>query len=372
MLATLIEGASWPTRMIGQPCFAASAAAAKTVSVMVVDDSRSSLERLEAIVRQTSIGRPSGYGDPQAALAAAATTPYDTVLVDYEMPGMNGVAFIRELRRMPAFAHVPVVMLTSTEDRSVRMAALDAGATDFLWKGADELELSTRIRNFILLAKAVTRLNDQAAWLSAEVEAATRTLLAREEEMIFRLALAVEYRDNDTGGHTIRVASYSQIIAEAIGLSPSACRSIYLASPLHDIGKVAVPDAILLKPGRLDADEFDVIKGHSAIGERILGGSTSELIDLAATIAGAHHERWDGKGYPHGLSGRMIPLPARIVAVADVFDALTTQRPYKAAMPLPDAFAHIEEESGAHFDPLCVKAFLASRDAIAACHAAMP
>ena len=194
------------------------------------------------------------------------------------------------------------------------------------------VELTVRLRNVIRLAKAVRRLAEQAAWLDGEVEAALRHMREREEEIIFRLALAVEYRDNDTGDHTWRVARYSQIVAEALGLPPEACRSLYLAAPLHDVGKVGIPDGILLKPGRLDPDEFALIKTHAAIGQRILGGSASELIRLAAEIAASHHERWDGSGYPEGLAGDEIPLAARIVAVADVFDALTTSRPYKEAM----------------------------------------
>jgi putative two-component system response regulator len=204
----------------------------------------------------------------------------------------------------------------------------------------------------------VRRLDDQASWLAGEVEKAVRTLRERETEIIFRLSLAVEYRDNDTGDHTWRVARYSQIMAEALGLDPDLCRRVYLAAPLHDVGKVAIPDGVLLKPGRLDEEEFALIRTHAAIGKRILGGSSCALISLAAEIAEAHHERWDGGGYPLGLSGDAIPLAARIVAVADVFDALTTERPYKAAMPLDEARACIEAESGRHFDPACVAAFL--------------
>jgi putative two-component system response regulator len=179
----------------------------------------------------------------------------------------------------------------------------------------------------------------------------------REEEIIFRLSLAVEYRDNDTGDHTWRVARYSELMAEALGLPADACRRLYLAAPLHDVGKVAIPDGVLLKPGKLDPEEFALIRTHAEIGRRILGDSESELIRLAAEIAGAHHEKWDGSGYPEGLAGEAIPLAARIVAVADVFDALTTQRPYKTAMSFSEARGLIRAESGRHFDPACVAAF---------------
>ncbi|OAS23011.1 two-component system response regulator [Methylobacterium platani] len=333
---------------------------------LLVDDSPSSLQGLTRLVEEASGLACVAFADPLEALDAARTTPFDLVVLDYVMPGLDGIALTRALRRLPGYAQVPIVMVTTTSDERVRVEALEAGATDFLSKSPDAAEIRARLRNMVSLSAAFRKLNDQAAWLAREVEAATRRLLDREEEIIFRLSLAVEYRDNDTGGHTYRVARYSAILAEALGLPPAACRSIFLAAPLHDVGKVAVPDAVLLKPGRLDPDEFAVIREHAAIGERILGGSSSDLIQLAAEIAGAHHERWDGKGYPHGLSGRLIPLPARIVAIADVFDALTTTRPYKTAMTDAEAFAHIVRERGAHFDPACVDAFLAAGDRIRA------
>jgi putative two-component system response regulator len=257
-------------------------------------------------------------------------------------------------------------MNTSDVCDAVKLAALEAGATDFLDKRAKGVELGVRLRNQIKLAGAVRRLDDQAAWLAGEVETAVRHLREREEEIIFRLALAVEYRDNDTGDHTWRVARYSQIMAEALGLDPEFCRRLYLAAPLHDVGKVAIPDGILLKKGRLDGAEMATIRTHADIGQRILGDSASELIRLAAEIAGGHHEKWDGSGYPQGLAGEAIPLAARIVAVADVFDALTSARPYKSAMPAEEALRCIQAESGRHFDPDCVAAFAARwRDIIA-------
>ncbi|XYD09843.1 HD domain-containing protein [Methylobacterium sp. NMS12] len=221
-----------------------------------------------------------------------------------------------------------------------------------------------RLRNLVRLASAVRHLDELASKMAGEIDRATRRLREREAEIIFRLALAVEYRDNDTGDHTWRVARYSQIIAEAMGLPEEFCRRLYLAAPLHDVGKVAVPDGILLKKGRLDEAEFAVIRTHPVVGRKILGESGSELICLAAEIAEAHHEKWDGSGYPHGLSGEAIPLSARIVAVADVFDALTTVRPYKAAMPFDEALRCIQDDSGRHFDPACVVTFTAAWDAV--------
>jgi len=279
---------------------------------------------------------------------------------------MDGISFIRELRTFPQFAEIPFVMITSIESDEVRMKALEAGATDFLPKRPQSLEMQVRLRNLIRLGLAVRKLNDRAADLASEVAAATRKLQEREEEIILRLALAVEYRDNDTGEHTLRVARYSRVIAEQLGLSPRLCRDIYLAAPLHDVGKVAIPDRILLKPGRLDADEMAIIRTHAAIGAHILADSHCELIQIGAEIAAGHHERWDGSGYPIGLRGADIPIAARVVAVADVFDALTTKRPYKEAMPLADARRYLEDKKGIEFDPTCVEAFLARWDEVEA------
>jgi len=333
---------------------------------LLVHDSRSALDFLKRHVEADGTVQVTAFTNPLQAVASAMQRAYDIVLVDYEMPGMDGISFIRELRTFPQFAEIPFVMITSIEDDQVRMKALEAGATDFLPKRPQSLEMQVRLRNLIRLGLAVRKLNDRAADLASEVAAATRKLQEREEEIILRLALAVEYRDNDTGEHTLRVARYSRVIAEQLGLSPRLCRDIYLAAPLHDVGKVAIPDRILLKPGRLDADEMAVIRTHTGIGARILADSHCELIQIGAEIAAAHHERWDGSGYPKGLSGADIPIEARVVAVADVFDALTTKRPYKEAMPLHEARRYLEDKKGIEFDPSCVDAFLARWDEVEA------
>lgn len=333
---------------------------------LLVDDSRSVLNFLKRLIEADGNVQSTTFTDPVQAIAAAAEHEYDIVLVDYEMPGLDGITFIRKLRSLPNFADIPIVMITSIETDEVRMKALEAGATDFLSKRPQALEISVRLRNLVRLGLAVRKLNDRAADLANEVAIATRKLHEREEEIILRLALAVEYRDNDTGEHTLRVARYSRIIAERLGLPPRLCRDIYLAAPLHDVGKVAIPDNILLKPGRLNEQEFAVIRTHAEIGSRILADSPCELIQIGATIAAAHHERWDGSGYPGGLKGAEIPVEARVVAVADVFDALTTRRPYKEAMPLEAARQYLEEKKGREFDPACVDAFLSRWDEVAA------
>ena len=332
---------------------------------LLVDDSRSALDFLKRLIEADGLVQATAFLDPLQAMAAARERDFDIVLVDYEMPKMDGITFIRELRSLPKFADIPIVMVTSIQTDEVRMRALEAGATDFLPKRPQAMEMNVRLRNLIKLGAAVRKLNNQAAHLAIEVAAATQKLQEREEEIILRLALAVEYRDNDTGEHTLRVAKYSRIIAEELGLSPRLCRDIYLAAPLHDVGKVAIPDGILLKPGKLDGDEMAIIRTHAAIGGRILADSHCELIQLGAIIAGNHHERWDGSGYPNGLRQLQIPIAARIVTVADVFDALTTKRPYKEAMPLLTAREYLENKKEREFDPACVDAFLSRWEDVA-------
>lgn len=278
---------------------------------LLVDDSRSVLDFLKRHIEADGRVQAAAFLDPVEAFACARERDFDIVLVDYEMPGMDGISFIRALRKLPKFIDIPVVMITSIQTDEVKMRALEAGATDFLPKQPQSLETSVRLRNLIRLGVAVRKLNDRAADLASEVAAATRKLQEREEEIILRLALAVEYRDNDTGEHTLRVAQYSRLIAEQLGLPARLCRDIYLAAPLHDVGKVAIPDNILLKPGKLTGAEMDVIRTHATIGERILANSTCELIQLGAQIAAAHHERWDGAGYPRGLKETDIPVAAR-------------------------------------------------------------
>jgi putative two-component system response regulator len=327
--------------------------------VLIVDDSRSSLALIGAIVKETMTGEVELMLNPLLALEACADQQFDLVIVDHIMPEMDGVSFTAALRSSPAYRTVPVIMVTSDLDKSVRIEAIKAGATDFLHKPFDAIELQARVANLLALRQAQVELADRAQWLTREVERATAHLLAREEEIIYRLARAIEYRDGDTGEHVSRVAQISQLIAEGIGLGPERCRMIYLAAPLHDIGKIGIADAILSKPGKLTDAEMAIMREHVTIGARILERGGSELIRTAELIAQSHHEKWDGKGYPDQLSGTDIPIEARIVAIADVFDALCSERPYKAAWPIEKAYAEIIRSSGSHFDPSCVAAFRA-------------
>jgi len=327
------------------------------VRILIVDDSRSSLAFLKQIVGQLGFPDIECMLHPVAALRRAEETQFDLVLVDNIMPEIDGVELTRRLRARDDYRLVPIIMVTSVDDPQLRVTAIAAGATDFVHKPFDVTELQARVRNLLALRHAQRELADQAQWLAREVEIATRHLVAREEEIIWRLARAIEYRDGDTGEHVSRVAQISQIIAEGIGLDPERCRNIYLAAPLHDIGKIGIADAILSKPGKLTPDEIAVMRQHVSIGARILENGSSDIIRTAELIAQSHHEKWDGTGYPDRLSGLDIPIEARVVAIADVFDALCSERPYKKAWPVADAYREIVKLAGSHFDPACVAAF---------------
>ena len=310
-----------------------------------------------AIVKAATSAQIDSCLHPREALERSEATQYDLVLVDHIMPEMDGVQFTGALRARASYRLVPIIMVTSDMDRNTRIEAIRAGATDFVNKPFDPTELQARVANLLTLRAAQVELADRANWLSREVELATAHLLAREEEIIWRLARAIEYRDGDTGEHVSRVAQISQLIASGIGLSPQRCRMIYLAAPLHDIGKIGIADAILSKPGKLTPDELTIMRTHVSIGARILEHGSSEVIRTAELIAQSHHERWDGAGYPDKLSGTDIPIEARLVAIADVFDALCSERPYKRAWPIEEAHREIVSLSGTHFDPACVAAF---------------
>jgi putative two-component system response regulator len=325
--------------------------------VLIIDDSRSSLALLATVVAEVARTEIDTCTSPLEALTRCAGEQYDLVLVDHIMPEMDGVEVTRRLRARDSYRLVPIIMVTSDSDQRLRVDAIGAGATDFINKPFDRTELLARVRNLLALRQAQIELADRARWLVREVEDATRHLVEREEEVIWRLARAIEYRDGDTGEHVSRVALICRSVAEAMELSPERCRIIYLAAPLHDIGKIAIADAILGKPGKLTPEEMNEMRKHVTIGARILENGSSDLIRAAELIAQSHHERWDGTGYPDRLSGHDIPLEARIVAIADVFDALCSERPYKAAWPIEKARDEVRRLRGTHFDPACVDAF---------------
>jgi two-component system response regulator RpfG len=327
-------------------------------TVLVVDDQSTGRAILEEVVRAIDQNATvATFNHPRIAAAWAEKMSADLVLVDYRMPEIDGIEFVSRLRRLPHYAHVPMVMVTVSDDKKVRYAALDAGVTDFLIKPIDTRECLARCRNLLMLRRQQLVLQDKGRLLEGMVHEATQDVQAREKETLFRLARAGEFRDEETGNHVIRMARYSRLIAEAIGLSVQEAETIELAAPLHDIGKIGIPDGILLKPGKLNEAERREMQKHPLIGYEILKGSPSKYLRMGALIALGHHEKWDGSGYPHGLVGDHIPLPARIVAIADVYDALTSVRPYKAAWSTADAFEYLREGEGGHFDAELVRAF---------------
>ncbi len=327
------------------------------MKVLAVDDNAVNLRIYEHTITQRLGAEVAPFTSPIEALKRALTPDIDLVIVDYLMPEMDGLEFIRRFRAITGQETIPVLMITSTKESDVRDKALEMGTNDFLIKPVDTAELTGRVKNLLALRTAHLKLADTADWLAEQVTIATADIASREREAIFRLSRTAEFRDPDTGMHIVRMANYSMAIAAGLSLPTHQQDELLTAAPMHDVGKVAIPDYILLKPGKLSKDEFEIMKRHTTIGHEILKDSPSRLLQAAAEIALTHHERWDGSGYPRGLAGDTIPLAGRICALSDVFDALMSDRPYKVAWPLEEALAEIDRGTGAHFDRRVVAAF---------------
>lgn len=326
--------------------------------VLIVDDETTGRSILSRVIQKIDDDLDINvFDEATRALDWLQSNRVDLVITDYRMPGINGVEFIRRVRQLQHCEHVPIMMITVVSEKSVRYEALDAGATAFLTRPIDQIECRTSCRNLLKIQEQQSIIQDRAEWLARQVEVATQQIVAREQETLLRLGKAGEYRDEDTGNHVLRMASYARQIAEELGLSDRECEDIEFAAPMHDIGKIGIPDDILLKPGKLDDSEWDVMMQHTVIGHAILSNSQSRYIQLGSIIALNHHEKFDGGGYPKGLKGRDIPLVARIVAVADVFDALVSDRPYKKPWTQQQALDYLKQQSGKHFDPECIDAF---------------
>lgn len=331
------------------------------VRIVFVDDNVANLKFYTVLARQLEGPvEVETFNVSAAALSRCEAAEPDLIVLDYRMPPPDGLEFIRGYRRFHPDSDTPIIMLTGDNDREVRHQALALGASDFLNKPADPVEFLSRIRNLLKLRERGVRLANHAATLTEEVRAATREIADREHETIIRLMRALEYRDNDTGMHVLRMGQYSRLIGQAMSLSEEEQDLLLRATPMHDIGKVSTPDNVLLKPGKLEPSEWTVMKNHAQAGYDILAGSSSKILQMAAQIALSHHERWDGTGYPQGLRGDAIPLCARICAVGDVFDALMSNRPYKCAWHFEDAMGLIQQEGGKHFDPTVAQWFLRS------------
>jgi two-component system response regulator RpfG len=334
-------------------------------TVMVVDDQSTGRAILEQVVRSLDDRvMVEGFGRPVDAVVWATRHVADLVLIDYMMPEMNGIELAKRLRALPGYDHVPIMMVTAHDDRKVRYDALDAGVTDFLIKPVDARECMARCRNLLTLRRQQLALEDKRRLLEGMVEEATREVRDREKETLMRLARAGEFRDEETGYHLVRMARYSRLIADTIGLEREEAETIELAAPLHDIGKIGIPDQILLKKDKLDGVEWDTMRSHPIIGHEILKGSASKYVRMGSLIALGHHEKYDGSGYPNGLVSDHIALCARIVAVADVYDALTSARPYKKAWSSTEAFEFLQQQRGRHFDPHLVDAFTGVKAAV--------
>ena len=334
-------------------------------SVLIVDDQSTSRAILSQVVK--NISKKANVVEkvnPKLALDWALDHTCDLVLVDYMMPEMSGIEFVRQLKMLPKYEFVPVIMITINKDSAIRYEALEVGVTDFLSKPVDIHECTARSKNLLTMHKQHTALENKSILLESLVQAATAEIKAREKETLMRLARAGEYKDLDTAMHLQRMSQYSKALAIQAGLTAEEADIIELAAPLHDIGKIGIPDCILLKEGPLDANELMTMRKHPVMGYEILQDSPSKYLQKGGEIALAHHERYDGTGYPYGLKGNEIPLSARLVAIADVFDALTSKRPYKEAWSIDTALDFLKKESGKHFDPGLVTAMLSIRPAL--------
>ncbi|MBL4774535.1 MAG: response regulator [Mariprofundus sp.] len=333
------------------------------MKILIVDDNQTNVLLLKRLIENLKEGHePVCFTDSVQALAWCGEEKPDLILLDYMMPELDGLGFIQHFRLLTGCKDIPVLMITADSNRDIRYRALEQGANDFLNKPIDKAEFLARIKNMLNLRKNQIQLSNRAQWLATEVHKATSALRQQEREALIILSKAAEYRDPETGAHISRMSHYSKLIARQLGLDESEQELILEASPMHDVGKVGTPDHILLKPGKLDQEEFAIMKQHATQGYEILSQGSSQLLQIAADIAISHHEKFNGKGYPNGLKGENISLYGRIVAVADVFDALTSARPYKKAWPVDKAIALLKAESGEHFDPKCVEAFLAVLD----------
>ncbi|MEX2172543.1 MAG: HD domain-containing phosphohydrolase [Pirellulales bacterium] len=362
-------------------------AVAAESKVMVVDDEPTNIKVVKRLLELEGYARFVTTTDATDAVTLLRDEQPDILLLDLMMPHVSGLDILRRVHEDDELSFIPIIILTAVNDRETKLQALELGATDFLGKPLDPSELTARVRN-VLAAKAYqNRLQNYSKDLERAVRQRTTELEASRRDVIHCLARAAEYRDDDTGFHIIRVGKYVHLIAKSLGMSDEEADALEQASQLHDVGKIGIPDDILLKPGKLTSDEFSsmqkhcgfgkhilhpanideekAIRRHTEMGARILGSGTSPVLALAERIALTHHEWWDGTGYPFKLVGEEIPLEGRITALADVFDALSSKRCYKEALPLDKCFEIMQSERGTHFDPRLLDLFIGLRKAIA-------
>lgn len=332
--------------------------------ILVIDDDPANLDLLRRILEPQGYTELHTTADPFKATEIVQELHPDLILLDLWMPGMDGLQLLETLRsRTPPGAYLPILVLTSDSSQDAKRRALASGANDFLTKPLSPAEVRLRVRNLLETRFLHRELEERNQSLERRVRERTQKLEAARLEILHRLARAAEYRDDETGEHTRRVGRASGRIARSLGLPRGETELIEMVAPLHDVGKIAIPDRILISPARLSAEDFDVMKTHTVIGWELLRGSGFPLLDTAALIARSHHEHWDGSGYPDALAGADIPLAGRIVALADTFDALTHARPYKRAWTEAEALAEIIANRTRRFDPDVVDAFHSSLEA---------
>lgn len=358
----------------------------KSCRVMIVDDEEANVLTVRQHLVRADYENFIISTDARTVIAQAASERPDLILMDIKMPHINGLELLKILSADPNLKDIPVVILTAASDPKIRTAALEMGAHDFLTKPVDPSELVPRVRNALMIKSHFDQLDQQNAQLEETVRRRTQELYESRQQIILSLARAAEHRDNDTGNHVLRVGCYAAIIAKHLGWQPEAIEMIQQAAQLHDVGKIGIPDSILFKPGKLDADEYDtmrehcalgktiiepleredasILRTHASLGESILHVRNSPLMMMAARIAQTHHEHWDGNGYPLGLAGADIPVEGRITAVADVYDALSSKRPYKDAFPREKCFEIMRECRGTQFDPDVLDVFFDCSDEI--------
>ncbi|HKP51370.1 MAG TPA: HD domain-containing phosphohydrolase [Chloroflexia bacterium] len=327
--------------------------------ILIVDDQEANVQLLERILKRTGYTCITSTTDAREAISRYVEVQPDIVLLDLMMPHLDGFQVMESLMPLiPAGSYLPILVLTADISPSAKQRALSIGAMDFVTKPFDPSEVLLRIKNLLETRFLHLQLQEHNQLLEEKVRERTQELEEAQIEILERLARAAEYRDDQTGQHTQRVGNTSAILARALGMVESQVELMRRAAPLHDVGKIAVPDEILLKPDKLTPQEFEIIKTHTTVGAALLSKGRSAFTRAAERIALTHHERWDGRGYPQGLQGEEIPIEGRIVAVVDVFDALTHERPYKHAWTLEEALEEIKRQSGQHFDPRVVEAFL--------------
>jgi len=329
----------------------------QNATILIVDDQMTNVMFLESILQHAGYTHVHSTQDPTQVVPLFKELNPDLICLDIRMPELNGFQIMGQLKIIHQHAYLPILVLTSEEDRETRLRALESGAKDFLHKPFDKVEVLMRIRNLLeasLLNKAVSRQNET---LEEIVKIRTRELKETQLDVVHRLARAAEHRDNETGGHIIRMAHFAVVLGRAAGMSEEECEMLFHATPMHDVGKLGIPDRILLKPGKLDPDEFDIMKQHTVIGANLLSGSQSAVLQMGEVIALTHHEKWDGSGYPNRIAGGDIPLVGQICAIADVFDALSSRRCYKDPWPLDKTLKEIHSLTGKQFDPHLVDLF---------------